>query len=87
MWAVFKVSPYSPWINLDADNWIYILQPEDKLVDPEGNPVPFRAGLSWTKVNMVPIRFHNSTGFAVRFELSDFLRTLRRRPFKSYLEG
>ena len=44
MFAVFKVSPNLQWINLDVDNWIYILQAGDKLVDPSGKPVPFRPG-------------------------------------------
>ena len=26
------------------DNWIYILQAGDKLVDPSGKPVPFTPG-------------------------------------------
>ena len=44
MFGVFKISPDWQWINLDADNWIYILQAGDKLVDPSGQPVPFRPG-------------------------------------------
>jgi len=44
MFGVFKISPNLQWINLDMDNWIYILQAGDKLVDPSGKPVPFTPG-------------------------------------------
>ena len=45
MWPCFQLSPDWQWVALDVDNWIYILQAEDKLVDVKGNPVPFVPGV------------------------------------------
>jgi len=50
MWPCFQLSPDWQWVALDVDNWIYILQAEDKLVDVKGNPVPFVPGDDFLRV-------------------------------------
>lgn len=44
MYATMQVSPDRKWISMGRDDWIYILDEKDKLVDPSGKELPFTPG-------------------------------------------
>ena len=44
-WATIQISPDRKWIALGPDDWIYVLDENDHLVDPSGKPHPFTPGV------------------------------------------
>jgi len=53
MWPTFQIDPGMKWMSISKDDWIYILDENDKLVDPQGNPVPFTPGTDLMRISWV----------------------------------
>jgi len=53
LWPVFQVAVDKKWISLSKDDYIYVLDANDKLVDPQGNEIPFRVGDDLLRITWV----------------------------------